>query len=69
MADLAVKITKTEQGSRADAGGTFVSVYRVTFMVGDHGPFVEEFTRGDFIPENVRAKTEAVASTIRAISA
>lgn len=69
MADLAVKITKTEQTSRADAVGAFVSVYRVTFMVGDHGPFSEEFTPGSFIPETVRQRLEAVATTIRAISA
>lgn len=69
MADLAVKITKTEQGARADERGAFVMVYRVTFMVGDNGPFIEEFSPGSFIPETVRAKLEEVARTIRAISA
>lgn len=69
MADQAIKITKTEQGSRADDRGAFVMVYRVTFTVGDHGPFVEEFSPGSFIPETVRAKLDEVARTIRAITA
>lgn len=66
---MAIKITRTEQGTSFDGKGSVLAVYRVYFTVGEHGPFVEEFSRADFIPENVRQRTEAVAATIRAVSA
>lgn len=44
------------------------TVYRVTFMVGDNGPFSLDFTPADFTPGNVRAKQEEIARTVRELA-
>lgn len=70
MADpLQPTVIRTEQGARFDGRGAATTVYRVSFMVGEHGPFTIELSPGDFIPERVRQEMERVALTVRAITA
>jgi hypothetical protein len=65
--ELEIRHVRTEQGTRFDASGGAVAVYRVYFKVGDNGPFVEEFTPSEFIPEVIRTRLARVATTLRAL--
>jgi len=46
----------------------FVPVKRVSFMVGEHGPFTEDFRPAEFTDPIVRARLESVADAIRKIA-
>lgn len=49
MLDNDVKIVNQVEDRRVDrASASFVPIIRVSFMVGDHGPFVEKFDKADY---------------------
>jgi hypothetical protein len=64
---LQVRTLRTYQTPALGVGGTVTTVYRVEFMVGDHGPFTADFAPADFIPSKVRAEQEKIAATVRDI--
>jgi len=49
------------------ATGGVQKLFRVTFMVGENGPFTADFRAADFNPANVKAEVERVAATLRAL--
>lgn len=61
------KVIKTEQASVLTLAGQAEKRYRVHFMVGENGPFVEDFSAAEFVPERVRERIQAVAETLRKI--
>ena len=67
MVDLVVKVTGVADAFAQSLNG-FTGVKRVTFMVGQHGPFSEDFLPGDFTDTNVRNRLESVADTIRKVA-
>ncbi len=64
---MEIKTTVVDQASRLTPRGNIEAIFRVQFMVGDHGPFTLEFSQAEFIPERVREAQEKVASTLRGI--
>lgn len=65
MENLEVRRVHAVQTSRQGQFGGFETVTRVSFYVGGHGPFTEDFLPADFTPENVRKRLETVADTVR----
>lgn len=62
-----IKTLRTYQSPSLTDAGQVVTMYRVEFKVGIHGPFVVEFLPADFIPSKVRARQEEIAATVRAL--
>ena len=65
MPELGIQTVRVEQGSQLTRHGSVVGIFRVVFMVGEHGPFSVEFLPADFTPDRVRAAQEEIAATIR----
>lgn len=61
------RVTKTEEVIVFQPSGTLGKVYRVTFFVGEHGPFTVDLKQVDFVPERIKQEVERVAATIRAL--
>lgn len=61
------KVLKYEQSTTFAVPGGAQAVYRVTFSVGEHGPFTVELKAVDFTPDKIRDAIEKVAATIRAV--
>lgn len=66
--DVTVSTTHVEQTYRLTAGGMSEKVYRVHFKVGDFGPFQEDFTQGEFVPERIAERQRQVAATLAAVA-
>lgn len=64
---LEIKTTRVDQAQRLTARGDIEPIYRVSFLIGEHGPFVLDFKQVDFIPERVRAEQEKVRLTIEGL--
>jgi hypothetical protein len=48
-------------------GEGFVHIYRVTYLVGEHGPFIADFQPADFTQQNVLDAMQKVADTVNAL--
>lgn len=64
-----ITVTRTEEYMRPTLLGPPEKVMRVYFMVGEHGPFSEDFKRAEYTPEQVGARIEETATTTRALAA
>lgn len=60
-------VSRVEQTVRLDSRGQAVTIYRVHFTVGDNGPFYEDFTAAEYIPEAVRTRLGVLAANTLAI--
>lgn len=60
-----VKTTRVDEAMSLTGRGEVTKVYRVTFMVGDHGPFTVDLPPAEFTPTRVRAEQEKIAATVR----
>lgn len=58
------RILRTDQTTTFNERGGVEQVYRVTFWIGDDGPFTQDFRPGDYTPATVQARLEAVAATV-----
>lgn len=58
------RIVRTDQQTIFNARGGTEQVYRVTFWIGEDGPFTEDFRPGDFTPPTIQARLEAVAGNL-----
>jgi len=65
---MEVKVVRTEESTVFAPPGGAAKVYRVTFMVGEHGPFTVDLKQLDFTPTRVREEIEKIAATVRGIS-
>ena len=70
MLDVLVKITKVEDTAGIDPNTLAPRPFtKVTYMVGDHGPFTLVTPSKDFTDEYVHAETSKRVATLRAIGA
>ena len=68
MLPEAVRIVRiTESIGRLEAG-KLTPMVRAEFMVGEHGPFAEEFPRATFDPVAARTALEAFARKLEQLS-
>jgi hypothetical protein len=58
------RITTVTQSPRFNERGGVEQVYRVLFMVGQDGPFQEEFLAGDFTEPKIQAALGRIAATL-----
>jgi len=65
--DYTVRVVKTEDEHTFDADGKLQEKVRVTFRVGDDGPFVRRFDKATFEAYAVRAALDAFASQLRTL--
>jgi hypothetical protein len=65
---METKVLNVEQVTAFVPPGGIEKRYRVTFTIGPHGPFTEEFTQAEFIPEKIRERQEAIARTLKGIA-
>jgi hypothetical protein len=63
-----VSSLRVEQRATFNPSGPSNAVYVVSFMVGEHGPFVEEFSAVQYTPESVRDRVAKVVSILDGIS-
>jgi len=63
-----VEIVRISEIPRLTVGGAVDKRLLVTYMVGPHGPFTEEFDRDGFTVAGARLKLEQFASELRALS-
>lgn len=56
-----LRITQTREEYLPDGNGKFVKHIRVTFKVGDDGPFTRDFPADGFNPQTARQALEAHA--------
>jgi hypothetical protein len=61
------RVIRTTENTVFTPGVGAETVYQVTFMVGEHGPFTLSLKRGEFTPERVRVEMEKIAATVRAL--
>ena len=59
-----VTITKIAQEDTVNAQGQPQHFIRVTYSVGDHGPFSERFDKAGFDPNQAKAKLQAFATSL-----
>lgn len=64
-----IQVKRQTQGTRVGPNGQSIEEYRVEFMVGDHGPFYETFTKDQYTADQVNARLQAVARTVNMIGA
>lgn len=60
------QVNVSEQ-TRFGAGGSVQRVTVVRYMIGSHGPFVDEFEPGDATAANIRAKMDNRIALIRSL--
>jgi len=60
----AVTISKITEAQVPDGAGKAQTVVRVQFMVGSHGPFVEQFPKATFDPASALAQVTAFAQKL-----
>jgi hypothetical protein len=65
--EYAPKVIRIIEATQSTLAGGLKQVKRVSFMVGDHGPFYEDFTPEQFTDAQVKARLQAVANTITAV--
>lgn len=58
------RITNVQQQPRFNERGAVEQVYKVTYWIGEDGPFAESFLAGDFTEPNVQAALSRVAETL-----
>lgn len=67
MLDPDIKIVNVAEDTRFDRdNGSRFAIIRVTYRVGDHGPFVERFEKDTYSMEVRDAKLNAFAGEVRA---
>jgi hypothetical protein len=64
---LEIKTIAVDQRFQASLRGEAVTVYRVRYTVGEHGPFYADFLPADFTPAKIKAEQERMAATLSAI--
>lgn len=64
---LNTRITRTDESFVLNDRGQTLRVYRVSFMVGEDGPFTLDYAPADFVPEKVNADVEGFAAKIEAL--
>lgn len=62
------KVLKVEESSVFAPPGGAAKVFRVVYVVGDHGPFTLDLKEAEFTPERVREGMAKTAATLRALS-
>lgn len=63
--DKPYRVTSIREEARYDdTTGKAIAYYRITFKVGDHGPFVEDVLKADYQDYTVDALLRAKAQTI-----
>lgn len=67
MTDSLVRVTKTDEEVKFGDNGTVVEQIRVTFRVGEHGPFVKRFAKEGFDPTMARMELERFATDLRTL--
>lgn len=64
---LEARTTTVEQTMAVSDRGALRKIYRVQFMVGDHGPYYVELPEAEFTPDRVKAEQAKVAATLNAL--
>lgn len=64
MAPGQITVRKIAEEQALDANNKSVTMIRVEFMVGDHGPFTERFTRAEFDGNVAKQKLQAFATQL-----
>lgn len=65
---LSAKVIRVAQAPVVDAAGNVTRNVRVTYMVGEHGPFDLTFAPADFTAPKVQAAMAAQAAVINSIA-
>lgn len=65
----AIKVQKVAASNGFDHTGKVVPIVTLTYTVGDHGPFTEEFTKEEFAnTAAVQAKLREMQTSIRTVT-
>ena len=63
--NFAVRVTKVTQSTQADHTGKIVGVVQVTYYVGEHGPFTENFPKEGYDAMTAKQKLQAIAEQVK----
>lgn len=65
---MEIRVTNITDTFAGGPPGTVTTIKRVTFMVGEHGPFTEDFRPAEFTGPQVQERLGKVAATIREVA-
>ncbi|HEV2224386.1 MAG TPA: hypothetical protein VGR84_15435 [Candidatus Acidoferrales bacterium] len=66
---MPARITKITEAVATDASGKSVPAFRIEFMVGTHGPFVEVFPKANFSAAAALQQVQATAQHVANLTA
>ena len=66
--DYKVNVTKVTEQSAFDHQGKLAPVIRVEYMIGEHGPFSENFPKDQFSAAAAQTKLAQMASMLRQLA-
>jgi hypothetical protein len=62
-----VTIDRVQQQTRFTGSGGTETIMRVTFRIGEHGPFTEDIPKAQFSQAEVEARARVIKTTLDAL--
>jgi hypothetical protein len=66
--DYKVLVQSVKESNAFDHFGKAKPIVTVTYMVGDHGPFNEQFAKADFNAQSAKLKLQQMADQLRQLT-
>ncbi len=66
--DYKVLVQSVRESNSFDLLGKSVPIVTVTYMVGDHGPFTEQWPKPDFNAQAAKLKLQQMADQLRQLT-